>query len=354
MESIEEVYKTAFDRLDENDEFVQRIIPIYENDDNLYNRRQSTAYVYLWYKCGAKDVIDLFGNNGSFQRKVLEHLHQELIDESEKGKVQQDAVRQIIYTICHANEDIRDLLFLDDKKDLEALFEDGCKEESDYESYIENHPRTYPEYLLHAKYQIARLSHAPFVELYKVKTDYGDCDWVKNIECETTKSGITYMITKESNLNEEERRLIVSFLENFSRIEVSGYDIDKGDSLIANSVVSEKIWDIVMRSPSLFKTDVDTPKFVYYKDIEAFVDKLQQMVCVRFRLPTESERAKLEFSGKNDEETPFHLWEWCISDEREKASVRCVCEEVKLFHGKDILDLDSCFATCRLMLDDTI
>lgn len=361
MEDFDSVYKTAFDRLDrlyEDDELVQRIIPIYENDDNLYKRRQSTSYVYLWYKSGSKEVVDLFGNNVLFQRQVLEHLHQELIDETEKGKEQQDAVRQIIYTICHSNKDFRELLFSSDKEELETLCKDESKDKGDYESFIAKHPRTYPEYLFRAKYFIAKLTQTPFAELQEAKAQYGDCEWVKKIECKQTDSGIIYMITNESGLSDNEKKLLVLFLEDFARMVVgSSNDINRSRHiLVANRVVTERIWNIVMKTtPVLFcAKNGQHPRFIRYDEVADFINGLQKMLCVRFRILSVSERNMMKFDKQKDTEKYYNAKEWCASEDKnsERAPVYCEFQQNEDNNGKKIhYILKSKYAACRLVVD---
>ena len=321
---------------------------LYNNTSNIIKKkRDAILHLYLWdlNYCIKGEILST--DSECFQ------MHERWWSDNRKKDVlnclkeKNEDLSKLIFDIIKNWKILRDELFKEDYDELKQ-----CNTAEKYLQFIEEHPNTYPEYFLHAKYHIARLSHTPFIELNEVKTDYGDCDWVKNIECETTKSGITYMITKESGLNEEERQLIVSFLEDFSNKQMGNND---ARLLVANNVVTECIWNIVMGTSNPFGSRIEhLSKMIQYNDTAKFIEKLQELVCVKFRIPNTSEINIIRSDIHSQVEKQLHEWEWCEADNENsgKAPVWCLLEQCDDNKPKThLVEIKECYATCRLVLD---
>lgn len=328
------------------------LYPIYEDKEDLQQRRRSTAYVFYWHLTEQTNLRDLWENDHKLKNLIKDHLLLELSDEpqTEDGKKQQTIVKSVIYDLCQKHVVLLDFLFAKDKIDLNS-----CNSNEDYERYITQHPNTYPEYLLKAEYHIAVLTHTPFANLQRAKKEYGDCEWVQKIESEQTKSGITYMITED--IAAGDKQLMISFLESFSRMHFDNNEgiTKRNDILVSNYVVTEKIWNIVMGKTSLFMTEKNRPKLIKYDEIDSFIKQLQKMLCVIFRMPTINERAAIAQKGRTENEVPPHVWEWCqpIVENTTNAPVMCVVANQDV-DDNCLLEYNipkSCYAGCRLVIE---
>ena len=344
-------------------ELLDVLYPVYNAEDTLLiKRRRSTVYICLLdYVCRTSHISVIkepWGQYGSNMReKILSDIHEELVDEGKEiddgiGEEQQQAVRRIIYDICKRNAEIREMIFKSDKE----LFE-SCNTKKEFEDFVLNHPFSYPEYILHAKYIIAKKSHTPFTDLHMAKEQYGECEWVKIIECKKTSSGIVYMITDDFFVDDNEKQCIISFLEDFSSIGSTADIIDgnKQRCLFANHVVTEELWNIVIKQHQLFTSNALNLKMVEYNELETFINKLQQITCVKFRIPTSNERKTFAVGIKEISENSQCLWEWCLSVDGDSPNIQVACNK----RGQDTQDNrtyiynvpNSCFAACRLVVD---
>lgn len=316
-------------------------------DDRQRFRRDTILHLYLW---------DKYYHIASPNDSDFLHVHYRWWNEKKKSHIMlcleegDKNLSDLIYDIISHWDFLKRDIFGDVQEDL-----DDCKSIEDYQSFIEKYPNTYPEYLLKAEYIIAKETHTPFKNLQRAKKEYGDCEWVKRIKCGQTNSGITYMITED--VNDCDKQLLISFLESFSRIHIDNNEgiTKRNDILVSNYVVTEKIWNIVMRHSSLFPVNEERPKLIKYDEANSFINQLQKMLCVIFRMPTINERAKIGLKGRTENEIPPHVWEWCQPIVKNTAKVPVVCVMANQnIDDSCLLDYHvpkSCYAACRLVID---
>lgn len=340
----------------QGEEIYDVLYPSGENlDENRRNRRDTILHLYLW---------DSFFYTGDLEKSADTDM-----DVIPEGWWTPKRKKDVILCLGEGEEKLSKLIFdiikhwdflkIDIfKNDYELLKK--CKESKSPEElslFIQNHSNTYPEYLLLAEYYLSELAHIPFKNLQKALKEYKDSKWVKEIECKQTKSGITYMFTKDFVIDKNEKKCIISFLEDFTSIG-SAADPNEGNKqrhLFANHVVTEEVWNIVMKQHQLFTSNALNPKMVNYNELETFINEIQQMTCVKFRIPTSNERKTLALGIKEISENNQCLWEWCLSVDGDSPHIQVACNK----HGQDTQDHrthiysvpNSCFAACRLVVD---
>ena len=325
-------------------------------DENRRNRRDTILHLYLW------DLI-------FYTKRETEQSTDSNMDVIPKGWWKQNRKKDVILCIGEGQDRLSKLIF-DIIKHWDFLKKDifhndydllkKCKESKSPEElslFIQNHPNTYPEYLLLAEYYMSELTHTPFKNLQKALKEYKYSKWVKEIECKQTNSGITYMLTQDIVIDENEKKCIISFLEDFTSIGLTADTIEgnKQRCLFANHVVTEELWNIVMEQHQLFKSNALRPKIVKYNELDFFISKLQQITCVRFRIPTSHERKMFAAGIKEISENCHCLWEWCLSIDGDSPHIQVACNK----YGQDVQDSrtftynvpSSCFAACRLVVD---
>lgn len=310
----------------------------------------SVLHLFLWDKFFYGKQV-LLSNETYFKKELLSWFYEnkesfyECLNSGDKD------ISNLIFRLLNHWSFLRDILFEED-----VMLLQNCETIDDYNNFLIRHPNTYPEYLLNAEYHIAVLTHTPFASLQRAKKEFGDCEWVQRIECNQTNSGITYMITED--VDDCDKQLLISFLESFSRIHIDNNDegiTKRNDILMSNYVVTEKFWNIVMRHSSLFPVNEERPKLIKYDEANSFIDQLQKMLCVIFRMPTINERAKIGLKGRTEDEIPPHVWEWCQPIVKNTAKVPVVC----VMANQNIDDSclleyhvpKSCYAACRLVIE---
>ena len=75
---------------------------------------------------------------------------------------------------------------------------------------------------------------------------------------------------------------------------------------ISETAVTQEIWEAVMHSnPSIFKGSKNPVENIYWNDCQVFIDKLNHMTNMKFRLPTEAE---WEYAAKGGIESKHYLY----------------------------------------------
>jgi hypothetical protein len=299
---------------------------------------------------------------------------------------------KLIHNIIKHWPFLRDELFNEDFQELEE-----CNTVEDFEHFISKHPQSYPEYLLKAKYRIAVLTHTIFEEFQQALEEYPDSDWVKELEKRCGKIepiGLKYLLSESIEKDVKLKDSIMKdFLEKFVMVPhvKSGSD-NTGSMYVSVSVVTEKLWNIVLKKSCVFEKGDDIPKLMTYDELKCFIDGVQQLVSIKFRLLTIQEWEKCAYAGEKGHlfsggneiknvavysgNSGFSLqpvkskksnklgiydmsgnaWEWCQSESEELS--------VAPIKGGDFTSPEewceisatkyvpkSCYAGCRLVLD---
>ena len=317
--------------------------------DDSRNSRDSILHLFLWDLTYYSDGVVQSPNSEAFQ------MHERWWSESKKNNVikclneKEVELSKLIFVIIKHWPFLRDDLFNEDFKQKEE-----CETVDDYIRFIESHPQTYPEYLLEANYRIAELTDSVFEDAPKAIKEYPDSDWVKELRqrCGLTALGMTYMLSKELNDDPEDKALIISFLESFVNVMIGNQEI----ITMCKNLLTERLWNAVMKQSIVFRSDLSTPKLMTYKESNDFIKKLSRLVCVKFRMPTIEEWEQCAcagnmgylFSGGNEIENvavysgnsgfllqPIqskksnelgiydmcgNAWEWCQSDSEESKN----------------------------------
>lgn len=394
MEDLRKYFeKGSFDSSEEdyilsevlNDNEVYDVLYPREEINNVPKHRDAAMHIYLWdlnYYLRTQKQSSLF--------EECFRVHQKWWSDRTKKEIkkcldeQNEKLSNLLFGIIKHWSFLRDDLFSEDFKQKEE-----CETVDDYNRFIENHPQTYPEYLLEANYRIAELTDSVFEDAPKAIKEYPDSVWVKKLRqrCGITALGMTYMVSKELNDNPEDKALIISFLESFVNVKINQEIIT-----MCKNLLTERLWNAVMKQSIVFRSDLSIPKLMTYEDANDFIKNLRHLVCVKLRMPTVEEwegcantgNEGCVFSGGNEIEnvavfsgnSDFSLqpvqskkhngsgiydmsgnaWEWCQSKSEESSvapikggdftSPREWCEISTTKYVPK-----SSYAGCRLVLD---
>lgn len=357
-----------------------------EEINKVPKHRDAAMHLYLW---------DLnYYSRMQRQSSIYEEcfrVHQKWWSDRTKKEIkkcldeQNEKLSNLLFGIIKHWSFLRDDLFSEDFKQKEE-----CETVDDYNRFIESHPQTYPEYLLEAKYRIAKLTDSVFEDASKAINEYPDSDWVKELRqrCSTTTAGITYMISEDLFVKREDKDIIVSFLEDFVKVESNDHKI----IVMCKNIITERLWNAVMKQSVVFRSNLSIPKLMTFEEAEDFIKNLRHLVCVKLRMPTVEEWESCAcsgdeshlFSGGNDIEnvavfsgnSDFSLqpvkskksnklgiydmsgnaWEWCQSESEELniapikgGDFTSPQEWCEISATKYVPK--SCYAGCRLVLD---
>lgn len=334
---------------------------LYDNTSNKNKKKRDTIlHLYLWdlnYYIKGSDSEIKGSDSECFQMHKIWWSDNKKKDLMNCLNEKNEALSKLIFDIIKHWELLRDEIFCEDYDELKK-----CDTLEKYKKFIEEHPNTYPEYILIAKYEIAELTGSPFIELQEVIREYPNSEWVKDLSkrCKKTSVGIPYTFSRCLNNHSQSQIIIEEFFESF--IEISQSDKDAGGGgvvYITGSFVSEKLWNAVMGRRGVFRRNVDIERMMSFFETKAFMDMLGRLTWTKFRLPTKQEwldynnqlNCTVGVNNSNDSyhnHPDCHTWLWCIPslDAKEGSFVTTTgCAEIYPVPGGS-------YAACQFVLDN--
>lgn len=289
--------------------------------------------------CGVFAYLYFYNRNDAIYEYKKRYLP---IMEEECKKVDKDLAfgqTQQLAKICPF---VRDLLFADEKRELDA-----CATVDDFEHFIERKPVPYKEYLLCAKYKLSNMLNSHFDEYNEVLREYPQSDIidVKHIleQCETI-NGLE--VLWNDSVLPLQRSYIRELLASMTHLD----DSVLGDACwIHFQPLSKRLVYGLLHGTKLLELILGkeySPAYILSRDVNELLNILYEETGLRFTVPSVDILSK--FLNVVREDFQLEQYEWC-TEEQNYNIILCKQEG----HGYlPIKELHEPFATLRLIINN--
>ena len=318
------------------------------------------AYVLwdkLFYLCQSEYPYD----ECRFYGKGFEEKKQRMVRTIRSLWNEHKLLMQKIELVASHWVDFRNQFFEDEKK----VF-DTCEKIDDYETFLNQYPGTYGEFLLLAQLRISELTHQPFRQFGELKRRFPNSDYVakdvtriKTIDLNGREIQCMYSKQVENNkkLQDAMRKLMKSFVGPFD--ETGETSNSQHVLYVLREPLTLSLWRTIVQECCLKDVDLLFPTFcknnlakviAKFETFEKMAVKLSELLSIDFFIPTCMQLNHISGCNKDN----VWKWEWVRYTEKDHE-IAGVIDKSSI--GKTEKNHDNwliheiskdCYADCRL------